>query len=191
MEENIEGVEPEWEMMHVPFFDRFKFRNIRTWKGMTQGDLCEVMGVGKAERIAVGKWENGTRIPRLSSIRRAAKAFGVRSSDLMSTHDELTRSEEIYEKAMKARGYMQADATIHESRRKVIQRQTTKAKVDKADRGNKLYDDKWHQREEQMKIAKARRERMEQFAEFAKKQTKDDEEDYKAYPKFGELDPES
>ena len=160
------GLEMDWEMAHVPFFDRFKFRNIRKWKGLTQTDLAVLLGNSPHERQNIAKWEKGTRIPHLSSVRRVAEALGVRPSDLMSTHQELQKSEEIYEQVMKARGYIQTDAALNKSRSNVIKRDARKAVKKKWDDIKEKGDKDWHAKVEKELIARGRDERMAQFISF-------------------------
>ena len=164
-EEN--GLEMDWEMAHVPFFDRFKFRNIRRWKGITQKEFALLIGNSPNDRLTVNKWENGVVIPRLSTINKMAKAFGVRPSDLMSTHQELQKSEEVYKQAMKARGYLQTDATLNNSRKNVIKRQTQKKMRERWDKIQEESDEAWHASIEEALVEEGRAERMAQFLQFS------------------------
>ena len=191
-EEN--GLEMDWEMAHVPFFDRFKFRNIRNWKGITQKEFALLLGNSANERVTVNKWEKGAVIPRLSTIQKMSKVLGIRPSDLMSTHQELQKSEKVYEQTMKARGYVQADAALNKGRKNVIKRQTQKAVREKWDKIKEDSDNAWHDRVEKDLIADGRAERMAQFISFSEERKSDSGDtpfDKMYYPNEGDSDSDS
>jgi transcriptional regulator with XRE-family HTH domain len=57
-----------------------KVREIRLKRGMSQGDLAKILGV---HRAYVSGIERGVRNPSLVTIEKFAKAFGIKSSELL------------------------------------------------------------------------------------------------------------
>ena len=61
----------------------YKFGNflceLRTEKGLTQGELGEMLGVSDA---AISKWENGEAMPRLAKLQQLADIFDVSVNEL-------------------------------------------------------------------------------------------------------------
>ena len=61
----------------------YKFGNflceLRTEKGLTQGELGEMLGVSDA---AISKWENGEAMPRLAKLQQLANIFEVSVNEL-------------------------------------------------------------------------------------------------------------
>ena len=55
-------------------------KEIRTQKGMSQGDLCRKLGVDRAYMSNV---ENGNKNPTLGTIERIAKALNVSVDELL------------------------------------------------------------------------------------------------------------
>lgn len=57
-----------------------KVKELRLKQNMSQGDLAKILGV---HRAYVSGIERGVRNPSLTTIERFAKAFGVKSNELL------------------------------------------------------------------------------------------------------------
>lgn len=57
-----------------------KLLNLRTDRGLSQGDLAEKLDVS---RQSVSKWETGQSVPDLDKIIKLADLFGVTVDDLV------------------------------------------------------------------------------------------------------------
>ncbi len=57
-----------------------KVKELRLKKDMSQGDLAKILGVHRAYISGI---ERGVRNPSLTTIERFAKAFGVKSNELL------------------------------------------------------------------------------------------------------------
>lgn len=63
-------------------FDRVKFAGLRITKGLSQGEVAKQLEVS---RPTVSGWEQGTIIPKLQQINKAAELLGVQPEDLVTT----------------------------------------------------------------------------------------------------------
>jgi transcriptional regulator with XRE-family HTH domain len=61
-------------------FDRVKFAGLRLTQGLTQGQIAEKL---KVSRPTVAGWEQGTIVPKLQQINKAAEALGVAPEELV------------------------------------------------------------------------------------------------------------
>ncbi len=83
--------------------DKYKFGNklteYRTQKGLTQGELGEILGVSNK---AVSKWENGSAMPRLDMMSKITDYFGVSMDEFLDIpSDKKTTDEELEQKYLK------------------------------------------------------------------------------------------
>ena len=71
---------------------------LRKEKGLTQGELGEIVGVSDG---AVSKWERGTTCPDISIIHLLSKTLGITSDELLSgelskeTKSKLSRTKKL------------------------------------------------------------------------------------------------
>ena len=63
-------------------FQPEKLRDARTRALLSQRDLAELTGVGP---VTISRIESGIQRPRPSTLRKIAKALGVRPADLFDT----------------------------------------------------------------------------------------------------------
>lgn len=58
-----------------------RIRGIRLKKGMSQGDLADILGV---HRTYISSMERGLRNPSLLTIKKFAQVFGIKMKDLLN-----------------------------------------------------------------------------------------------------------
>ena len=63
-----------------------KLQELRKAKGMTQGELAEVLYVS---RTAISKWESGRGTPSIESLKQLSAFFSVSIDDLLSAEKAL------------------------------------------------------------------------------------------------------
>lgn len=74
-------------MRDEPRLDPAALRAARLRAGLTQHELARLIGVAGGERVS--RWELGTSVPRLETLRRTAAVLEVAPSDLLDSSARL------------------------------------------------------------------------------------------------------